>query len=216
VRTTHNSYRSVGGYLPDTTKHRHKFARAELTVRGCIQKFPDWVDKRNIRLQKINTRWEATQRVTAAKLTRLTHKIAIQLHAVAESCTTCSSRSRRPVRKLLDTHLYVWGGGRGVAWFNVISVQTINHTTPNQYLQKIKQTWEGKTRKETNLVQQNYWQFLFHFMEMKPAQKKDRRKQVIMGGREMFQDCLLYARFCIKKHDYTTGNTDMSHNSLTN
>jgi hypothetical protein len=39
----------------------------------------------------------------AAKLTRLTHKIAIQLHLMAESCTTCSSRSRRPVRKLLDT-----------------------------------------------------------------------------------------------------------------
>jgi hypothetical protein len=39
----------------------------------------------------------------AAKLTRLTHKIAIQLHLVAESCTICSSRSRRPVRKLLDT-----------------------------------------------------------------------------------------------------------------
>jgi hypothetical protein len=34
----------------------------------------------------------------AAKLTRLTHEIAIQLHLVAESCT----RSRRPVRKLLD------------------------------------------------------------------------------------------------------------------
>jgi hypothetical protein len=42
-----------------------------------------------------------------AKLTRLTHKIAIQLHLVAESCTTCSSRSRRPVRKLLDTPSYV-------------------------------------------------------------------------------------------------------------
>jgi hypothetical protein len=54
-------------------------------------------------LTTINTRWEATQRVMAAKLTRLTHKIAIQLHLVAESCTICSSRSRRPVRKLLDT-----------------------------------------------------------------------------------------------------------------
>jgi hypothetical protein len=41
-----------------------------------------------------------------AKLTRLTHKIAIQLHLVAESCTICSSRSRRPVRKLLDTPSY--------------------------------------------------------------------------------------------------------------
>jgi hypothetical protein len=46
---------------------------------------------------------EATQRVVATKLTGLTHKIAIQLHLVAESCTICSSRSRRPVRKLLDT-----------------------------------------------------------------------------------------------------------------
>jgi hypothetical protein len=34
-----------------------------------------------------NTRWEAAQRVMASKLTRLTHKIMIQLHLVAESCT---------------------------------------------------------------------------------------------------------------------------------
>jgi hypothetical protein len=39
----------------------------------------------------------------ATKLTRLTHKIPIQLHLVAESCSICSSSSRRPVRKLLDT-----------------------------------------------------------------------------------------------------------------
>jgi hypothetical protein len=43
----------------------------------------------------------------AAKLTRLTHKIAIQLHLVAESCTICSSRSTRPVRKLLVTASFV-------------------------------------------------------------------------------------------------------------
>jgi hypothetical protein len=42
----------------------------------------------------------------ATKLTRLTHKIAIQLYLVAESCTICSSRCRRPVRKLLDTPSY--------------------------------------------------------------------------------------------------------------
>jgi len=42
----------------------------------------------------------------AAKLTRLPHKIAIQLHLVAESCTICSSRSRLPVRKLLETPVY--------------------------------------------------------------------------------------------------------------
>jgi len=43
----------------------------------------------------------------AAKLTRLTHKIAIQPHIVAESCTICSFRSRWPVRKLLDTPSYI-------------------------------------------------------------------------------------------------------------
>jgi hypothetical protein len=57
-------------------------------------------------LTTINTHWEAIQRVMAAKLTRLTHKIAIQLHLVAESCTIWSSRSRRPMRKLLDTPSY--------------------------------------------------------------------------------------------------------------
>jgi hypothetical protein len=39
----------------------------------------------------------------ATKLTRLTHKIAIQLHLVAKSCTICSFLPRRPVRKLLYT-----------------------------------------------------------------------------------------------------------------
>jgi hypothetical protein len=43
----------------------------------------------------INTRWEAIQRVIAAKLPRLTHKMALQLHLVSESCNICSSRSRR-------------------------------------------------------------------------------------------------------------------------
>jgi hypothetical protein len=42
----------------------------------------------------------------AAKLTRLAHKIAIQLHLVAENCTICTSRCRRPVRKLSDTSSY--------------------------------------------------------------------------------------------------------------
>jgi hypothetical protein len=43
----------------------------------------------------------------ALEFTRLTHKIAIQLHQVAETFTICSSRSRRPVRKLLDTPSYI-------------------------------------------------------------------------------------------------------------
>jgi hypothetical protein len=61
---------------------------------------------RKYTLTRINIRWEATQRVMLAELTRLTHKIAIQPHLVAESCTIRSSRSRRPVRKLLDTPSY--------------------------------------------------------------------------------------------------------------
>jgi hypothetical protein len=36
-------------------------------------------------LTTINTHWEATQSVMTAKLTRMTHKIAIQLHLVAEN-----------------------------------------------------------------------------------------------------------------------------------
>jgi len=43
----------------------------------------------------------------AAKLTRLTHKIAIQLYLMTDNCTICSSRSRRPVRRLLDTPSYI-------------------------------------------------------------------------------------------------------------
>jgi hypothetical protein len=58
-------------------------------------------------LTTINTGCDATQRVTAAKLTRLTHKIPIKLHVVAASCTICSSRSRRPVRELVDAPSYI-------------------------------------------------------------------------------------------------------------
>jgi len=53
------------------------------------------------------TRSEATQRVMAEKVIRLTHKIAIQLHLVAERCTIRSSCCKQPVRKLLDTPSYV-------------------------------------------------------------------------------------------------------------
>jgi hypothetical protein len=53
------------------------------------------------------TRCCPLQRVMTSKLTRLTHKIAIQPYLVAKSCTICSSRSRLPVRKLLDTPSYL-------------------------------------------------------------------------------------------------------------
>jgi len=52
------------------------------------------------------TRWEVTQRVMETKLTRLTHKISIQLYLTAERFTIWSSPSRWPVRKLLDRPSY--------------------------------------------------------------------------------------------------------------
>jgi len=42
----------------------------------------------------------------AAKPTRLIHKMAIELHLLARELIICSSRSRLPVRKLLDTPSY--------------------------------------------------------------------------------------------------------------
>jgi hypothetical protein len=74
----------------------------ELKLRGCIQKFPDWVDKENNNKHSLRSNINGY----GGKLTRLPHKIAIQLHLAAESCTICSSRSRRSVRKLLDTPSY--------------------------------------------------------------------------------------------------------------
>jgi len=44
--------------------------------------------------------------VMAAKLTRLSHKVAIQLHLVAESCTICSTCPMWPVWELSDTPLW--------------------------------------------------------------------------------------------------------------
>jgi len=42
-----------------------------------------------------------SKKVIAEKLTRPTHKRAMQLNIVAENSTICSSRSRRPFRKVL-------------------------------------------------------------------------------------------------------------------
>jgi hypothetical protein len=71
----------------------------------------------------------------AAKLTRLTHKIAIQLHLVAESCSICSSRSRRPVRKLLDTSSCILivsyclrlSLTSGILWLNFVCASYVPH-----------------------------------------------------------------------------------------
>jgi hypothetical protein len=67
----------------------------------------------------------------AATLTRLTHKIAMQLHLKAESRIICSSRSRRPVRELLDAPSYVFSfinGGKPVRslapfpWHQILNI----------------------------------------------------------------------------------------------
>jgi len=74
-----------------------------LCICGCIQKFPDWVHNEINNNNKHSLRSNKT--FMAAKLTRLTYKTPIQLHLAEESCNICSSRSRRPVRKLFDTPL---------------------------------------------------------------------------------------------------------------
>jgi hypothetical protein len=70
-----------------------------LNIRGCHQKFPDWVDQ-EVKDNKNKHSLEATQSVMAAKTNRMTHKIVIQLYLVDDSSTI---RSRRPIRKILDT-----------------------------------------------------------------------------------------------------------------
>jgi hypothetical protein len=85
--------------------HLLEHGKSMCLIRWYVQKFrTDSIT--NYTLTFDITCWEATQTVMEAKPTRLTHKIATQLHLVAESCTSCSSRSRRPVRKLLDTPSY--------------------------------------------------------------------------------------------------------------
>jgi hypothetical protein len=84
-------------------------------------------------LTTINTRREATQRVMAAKLSRLTQKIEIQLHLVAESCIFCSSCFRRPVRKLLVTPLYFRFPVRFLSWCLVKRRDNFTFTTDRTY-----------------------------------------------------------------------------------
>jgi hypothetical protein len=97
-------------------------------------------------LATINTCWEATKRVMAANLIRVTHKIAIQLHLVAESSIIWSSRSRQPVRKLLDTPSYIpldtWIRVRifmccALGWPNPQSKESYQSVWLDSYVQKL-------------------------------------------------------------------------------
>jgi len=70
------------------------------------------------------------------KLTRLTQKIAIQLRLMAENCTVYSSRSRRPVRKLLNKRSYfqkfnpIYRTFVGPQKFSECSGEDKNHSAP--------------------------------------------------------------------------------------
>jgi hypothetical protein len=90
-------------------------------------------------LTTINTRWEASQRVMAANLIRLVHKITIKLHLVVESCTICTSRSRWPFRKLLDTPLYLHSS----VWFHgLVLTDKFTFNFPSYWrTQKLPKSW---------------------------------------------------------------------------
>jgi len=100
-------YDVVLSYVQDTLWRRSTYEGVSRSYRTeSISKYT---------LTTTNTRWEATQKLKASKLTRLTHKVEIQLHLVTESSAICSSRSRLQVRKLLDTPSYKdlwWTGSR--------------------------------------------------------------------------------------------------------
>jgi hypothetical protein len=95
------SVHCLGSVLHCTHTHTHTHTR------GCIQKFQDNVDKEINNNNNNKHSLRSNTNCYSDKLTRLTHKIAIELHLVAESCTICSSRSRRPVRKLFVTPSYM-------------------------------------------------------------------------------------------------------------
>jgi hypothetical protein len=122
----HPDIHSTGGWVGHRPCMDTAVAKRKIPAAAAVSHFTNWAipDRgkaghyegvsKSFRTESItkymltttNTHCEATQRVMAVKLTRLTHKIVILLQLVAESCTICSSRARRPVRKLLDTPSY--------------------------------------------------------------------------------------------------------------
>jgi hypothetical protein len=118
-------------------------------IKGCIQKLPDWISNETT---TINTCWEVTQRVMATKLTRLTHKIAIQLQLVAESCTICSSRSRRPVRKLLDISSYNLRSLKGIIDFGMSRMRWSHARSGFYSIVDMNNTWIGNIKQCDHIV----------------------------------------------------------------
>jgi hypothetical protein len=73
-----------------------------------------------------NTSWEETQRVMAAKLTRLTHKIAIQLHLVAESSTISSVLAPGGQSGNVWIHLRLSRSSDTVSFWDISKVTGVN------------------------------------------------------------------------------------------
>jgi hypothetical protein len=105
-------------YVSAISSWRVKFSQCNILkyrhVRGCNQKFPDWVDNEIHAYNNKHSLRSNAKVYGGKKLPKLTHKIAIQLRVVAESCTICNSRSKWRVRKLLDTPSYILRTAREV------------------------------------------------------------------------------------------------------
>jgi hypothetical protein len=85
------------------------YFKCTATKRICRRVYPNvsgLSQQRNIRLQLYTLVEKQHRGFIAVKITRLSHKIAIQLHLVLKTRTICRSRAMRPVRKLLDTPSY--------------------------------------------------------------------------------------------------------------
>jgi hypothetical protein len=124
--------RRFGGCLCSSLRSRKGYEPQKLHVYEGVSKIFRTESLKKLMLTFDIIRREATQRVMAKKLIRLTHKIATQLHLVAENCTICSSRSRRPVRELLDTppYMHVTHNFQHPIHKNSPSDPIINHLKP--------------------------------------------------------------------------------------
>jgi len=78
-----------------------------------------------------------------AKLASLIHKTAIQLHLVAESCIICSSRSRRPVRKLGYTLISTTTVAVGLPqrWWHDAAIRVTNTFVEEEHRQLFSVKW---------------------------------------------------------------------------
>jgi hypothetical protein len=75
-------------------------------IRGCIKKFPDWVEN-----EIYVCLWYYSLRSNTKGCDGKTHYVDSQnsdTTAPSDSYTICNFRSRRPVRKLLDALMYVF------------------------------------------------------------------------------------------------------------